>query len=112
MPIIGASLYFSKPLVKMILDFNESSKVIDYAWDYMIFLLPAKILALNFDSFKNYLMAHNITYPFVIIHTIVTMIYIGLLYIFIIQLKMGLQGAGISILLAEILNLLGIICNY
>ena len=83
-PIIGAILYFSKPLISIMFDFDQSSRVIDYAWDYMIFLLPAKILALTFDSLKNYLMAHTITYPFVIIHSIVTMIYIGLSYLLII----------------------------
>ena len=57
-------------------------------------------------------MAYNITYPFIIIHSIVTMIYVGLSYFFIIQLKMGLEGAGISILLSELLNLLGIIGNF
>ena len=40
------------------------------------------------------------------------MIYVGLSYLFIIQLKMGLEGAGISILLSELLNLLGIIGNF
>ena len=101
-------LYISKPLIKII--FNSKDSIIDYAWDYLIFLLPAQILALNFDSIKNYLLAQEITYPFIIIHSIVTMMHVGLGYLFIIQLKMGLEGAGISILLSEILNSLGIIC--
>ncbi|KAM3134504.1 hypothetical protein pb186bvf_013318 [Paramecium bursaria] len=110
--ILGVILYFSKTLIQEIFDFDENSKVIDHAWDYLIFLLPSKIIALTFDSLKNYLMAYNITYPFIIIHSIVTMIYVGLSYFFIIQLKMGLEGAGISILLSELLNLLGIIGNF
>lgn len=100
-------LYISKPLIKII--FNSKDCIIDYSWDYLIFLLPAQILALNFDSIKNYLLAQEITYPFIIIHSIVTMMHVGLGYLFIIQLKMGLEGAGISILLSEILNSLGIL---
>lgn len=69
------------------------------------------LLALEFESTKVFMIAHKIAYPFTFIHFVTLGIHWLTSWLFIIKFNWGIPGAGIAMILTEILNILGIICK-
>jgi len=58
------------------------------------------------------MIANKITYPFTVIHVVTTLIHWLLTWLFIEIYDLGIQGAGVTIIITEILNLVGLFCNF
>lgn len=91
---------------------EDQDQTSDAAWLFLLYLLPASILALEFEGLKTYLIAYKITYPFTFIHVSTTGLHWLLTWLFMVEFEWGIQGAGIAMLLTEVLNLLGLARKY
>jgi len=108
-PLCLVLLALKRPFKYTIIeDVDETS---DVAWVFLYYLLPASILALQFEGIKTYLIANKITYPFTFIHLITTGLNWLMVWLFMAEFDLGIHGAGIAILATEILNLIGLFSN-
>ena len=74
-------------------------------------MIPAIILAILFESAKIFMMAHKITYPFTFIHFTTLLTHWFFSWLFIKEFQWGVFGAGIAIIITEILNIIGLFCT-
>lgn len=109
--VISLLLYYAKWPIKYLIQ-EDVDLVSDQTWIYLIYALIANFLALQFESLKTYTIANQINYPFPIVHTISTGAHFGFCYLFIVYLHLGVQGAGIAIILTESLNITLFLCMY
>lgn len=88
-------------------DRDETS---DVAWRYLLWLIPANIIAFQFEGFKTYMIAYKVTYPFPFIHLGTTLFHWFLCWLLIAHYGLGILGAGIAVLSTECLNFIGLGC--
>lgn len=93
--------------LKLIITENQE-ETSDYAWRYLMYFLPATLLALELECVKTYMIAHKITYPFTIIHLCTTFLHWFLTWLLIKKLGWGMDGAGLAILITESCNIIGL----
>ena len=74
-------------------------------------MIPAVILAVEFESAKIFMIAHKITYPFMFIHFTTLLTHWLFSWLFIIKFEWGVFGAGIVIIITEVFNIIGLLCT-
>ena len=108
LPICGI-LYLTKRLFILTIE-EDPQATADATWIFLLPLILSTIFAIEFECFKTYMIACKIFTPFITIHLITTSLLILWCYLFIQQLEWQLWGAGLGIIITEVLNclLLGI----
>ncbi|CAD8133992.1 unnamed protein product [Paramecium pentaurelia] len=107
-PLGGMLLALKYPLSLTIRE-DQREETSNYSQEFLYYLIPAIILALEFESAKCFMVAHKITYPFTIIHFCTLGIHWFLCWLFIVQFQWGIPGAGVVIILTEVLNIVGLV---
>lgn len=73
--------------------------------------MVSNIFALEFECFKSYMIACKVFTPFIAIHFITTSLLILWCYLLIDIAHLGITGAGIGIIITEVLNCI-LLCLY
>ena len=81
---------------------ENRADVIEAAWEYLPLLMVSSFLAVQLECFKAYMLAYEITTPFIFIHIGTTVLHIFWCKLFIVTLSMGIKGAGIAIIITEV----------
>jgi Na+-driven multidrug efflux pump len=83
---------------------EDRDETIEYAWEYLPLFMASCIFAIEFEAFKAYLLACEIFTPFIFIHFTTTGLHIFWCWLFISKSDMGINGAGLAILVTEVLK--------
>ncbi|CAK70932.1 unnamed protein product (macronuclear) [Paramecium tetraurelia] len=107
-PLGGLLLILKYPLSLTIRE-DQREATSDYSQEFLYYLIPAIILALEFESAKCFMVAHKVTYPFTIIHFCTLAVHWFLCWLFIVEFQWGVSGAGVVIIITEVLNIVGLV---
>lgn len=67
--------------------------------------MVSTFFAIQFEAFKSYLIANEIFTPFIFIHFSTTGLHIFWCWLFIVHYDWGIQGAGLAIIISEVILL-------
>ena len=90
---------------------NEREATSEIAREFLYYLIPAVVLAMEFESAKIFMIAHKVTYPFTFIHFITLGLHWFFSWFLIEKLSWGIAGAGCAIILTELFNIFGLLCK-
>ncbi|KAM3127933.1 hypothetical protein pb186bvf_019965 [Paramecium bursaria] len=102
---ISLGLYLLKEPMKFLIQ-DDKDKTSEAAWEYLIYSLIANVIVMEFEGIKSFMIANKVTYPFPFIHISSTVAHYFFCSYLIKDRQLGIQGAGIALLLTESLNLL------
>ncbi|CAD8208725.1 unnamed protein product [Paramecium pentaurelia] len=106
---LGILLLIAKYPLSLIMAEDQREQTSDYSQQFLYYLIPAFILAYEFESVKCFMVAHKVTYPFTIIHFSTLLTHWFFCWLFISCFKWGVPGAGIVIILTEVFNIVGLV---
>ncbi|CAD8148185.1 unnamed protein product [Paramecium octaurelia] len=106
---LGIFLLILKYPLSLIMAEDQRQQTSDYSQEFLYYLIPAFILAFQFESVKCFMVAHKVTYPFTIIHFCTLLTHWLFCWIFIVYFQWGVPGAGAVIILTEIFNIIGLV---
>jgi MATE family multidrug resistance protein len=111
LPLVALLFGTLKHPLNLIISEENRDSTSDYALEFLCYLIPGIVLAIEFESAKIFMMAHKITYPFIYIHFVTFGLHWFFNWLFISHLHLGVFGAGFPIILTEIFNIIGLLCN-
>jgi Na+-driven multidrug efflux pump len=82
--------------------------IVDDAWEYMPLMMVSCLFAIQLECAKAYLLAYEVTTPFTFIHFTSTLLHIFWCWLLIYTLGYGIIGAGIAIVITEVLTIINI----
>lgn len=85
-------------------DSDDKAETIEAAWQYLPLMMVSSIFAIELECIKAYLISYKVYTPFIFIHIATTILHVAWCYIFIHYLDLGIQGAGIAVVITEALN--------
>ncbi|CAD8051919.1 unnamed protein product [Paramecium primaurelia] len=106
---LGILLLILKYPLSLIMAEDQRQQTSDYSQEFLYYLIPAFILAFEFESVKCFMVAHKVTYPFTIIHFCTLLTHWFFCWLFIVYFKWGVPGAGFVIILTEVFNIIGLV---
>ena len=95
-------VYFLRGPLSYAIPEEDRVQVLEDAWHYLPFLMVSTIFAIELECIKAYLLAHQITTPFIFIHLVTTSLHVFWSWLFIYHLEFGIDGAGLAIILTEV----------
>jgi MATE family multidrug resistance protein len=76
--------------------------IVSYAWDYMPLLMVSFLFSIELECFKAYMLAHEVTTPFTLIHFTTTGFHVFWCWLLIDKHNLGVFGAGLSLIITEV----------
>ncbi|CAD8069643.1 unnamed protein product [Paramecium sonneborni] len=106
---LGILLLLLKYPLSLIMAEDQRELTSDYSQEFLYYLIPTFIIALEFESAKCFMVAHKIAYPFTIIHFCTLITHWLFSWLFVVKFQWGVTGAGLVMILTELFNIIGLI---